>query len=204
VVANVVGRLRGILRGERVALNLLQRMSGIATLTRSFVDAVSGTRAKITDTRKTAPGLRVFDRWAVRLGGGVNHRFGLGDMMLIKDNHIAAAGSITVAVESCKRLAAARKLEMAIEVETRTLAEVEEALRCSGVTRIMLDNMSLSDMKLAVETIDGRVEVEGSGGITLENVRSYAGTGVDFVSVGALTHSVRALDFSLELSRMTP
>ena len=204
VVANVSGKLRGILRGERVALNLLQRMSGIATLTRAFVDAVSGTRAKITDTRKTAPGLRVFDRWAVRLGGGVNHRFGLDDMMLIKDNHIAAAGSITAAVEACKRLASARGLDIAIEVETKNLAEVGEALRCSRVTRIMLDNMSLSDMKHAVEMIDRRVEVEGSGGITLENVRAYARTGVDFISVGALTHSVRALDFSLGLLRMTP
>ena len=203
VVARVNGRLRGILRGERVALNLLQRMSGIATLTRAYVEAVAGTRAKITDTRKTAPGLRVFDKWAVRLGGGVNHRLGLDDMMLIKDNHIAAAGGITKAIEACRRYASARQVDVAIEVETKSLAEVEETLRCSGVTRIMLDNVPVADMKRAVDLINGRVEVEGSGGISLENVRAYAETGVDFLSVGALTHSVRALDLSLELSWTT-
>ncbi len=203
VAARVSGRLKGILRGERVALNLLQRMSGIATLTRAYVEAVAGTRAKITDTRKTAPGLRVFDKWAVRVGGGVNHRFGLDDMILIKDNHIAAAGGITNAVEACRRYIEARHVDVAIEVETKNLAEVEETLRCSGVRRIMLDNVPVADMKRAVELINRRVEVEGSGGISLENVGAYAETGVDFISVGALTHSVRALDFSLELSWTT-
>jgi len=200
LLAQVRGSVKGILQAERTALNFLQRMSGIATLTRSYVDAVAGTNAKITDTRKTVPGLRILDKFAVRMGGGVNHRFGLDDMVLIKDNHIVAAGSIAKAVDGCRRYLGAHGLDLAVEVETRNLAEVEEALACAGVSRIMLDNFAVPDMRVAVEQIARRVEVEASGGITLETVRPVAETGVDFISVGSLTHSVKALDISLELT----
>ncbi len=198
-VAFVEGRAKDVLRAERVALNFLQRMSGIATMTRRYVDAVEGTKVKITDTRKTAPGLRALDKLAVRLGGGVNHRFGLDDMVLIKDNHIVAAGGITQAVARCLEYLARRGLTMAVEVETTSLDQVREALSCYGLTRIMLDNFPVPRLKEAVELIDGRVEVEASGGITLDTVRPVAQTGVDFISVGALTHSVKGLDISLEL-----
>ena len=201
VLARIDGNAKGILRGERTALNFLQRMSGIATLTGRFVRAVAGTGAKITDTRKTAPGLRALDKMAVRLGGGVNHRFGLDDMVLIKDNHIVAAGGIAAAVTRCRRYLGERRVEARIEVETKNLAEVDEALSCTGVGRIMLDNFDTGTMKKAVERIGRRVEVEASGGITLDTVRTCAETGVDFISVGALTHSVKALDISLELSQ---
>jgi nicotinate-nucleotide pyrophosphorylase (carboxylating) len=200
VVARVEGDIRSILRAERVALNILQRMSGIATITRRYVDAVAGTRARITDTRKTAPGLRVFDKWAVQLGGGVNHRFGLDDMILIKDNHIAAAGSITRALQLCNAYLKARKLSIPIEVETSNLAEVEEALQCGGFQRIMLDNFNTENLRNAVIRIDRKHEVEASGGITLDTVRSCAEAGVDFISVGALTHSPRSLDLSLDIA----
>jgi nicotinate-nucleotide pyrophosphorylase (carboxylating) len=200
VVANLEGETRSILRAERVALNLLQRMSGIATLTRRFADAVSGTRARITDTRKTAPGLRMFDKWAVLLGGGVNHRFGLDDMILIKDNHIAAAGGLTRALQLCREYLSARQLSIPIEVETGSLEEVGEALRCGGFQRIMLDNFSLEHLRKAVQMIDGAYEVEASGGITLDNVRSRAETGVDLISIGALTHSPKSIDLSLDLA----
>lgn len=199
VLAAVSGPARVLLAGERTALNFLQRMSGIATMTRRFVRAVEGTGARITDTRKTAPGLRAFDKQAVRLGGGVNHRFGLDDMVLIKDNHIVAAGGLTRAVELCRRHCAALGTGVRIEVETKTLAEVEEALRCAGIHRIMFDNFTPDLMRQAVRAVDRRLETEASGGITLATVRSYAETGVDFISVGALTHSVDALDISLEL-----
>jgi nicotinate-nucleotide pyrophosphorylase (carboxylating) len=198
-IATVDGSAKSILKGERTALNFMQRMSGIATMTRRFVDAVAGTHARIIDTRKTAPGLRVLDKWAVRLGGGVNHRFGLDDMVLIKDNHVVAAGSITKAVEACRKYLTAEDLNIKIEVETKNLAEVHEALRCHGVHRIMLDNFRLDDMRKAVDVIAHRVEVEASGGVTLQTVRAIAETGVDFISVGALTHSVKGLDISLEL-----
>ncbi len=176
-------------------------MSGIASLTRLFVDTIAGTRARITDTRKTAPGLRVLDKRAVKLGGGVNHRFGLDDMVLIKDNHIVAAGGIHPAVERCRDYLKIEGMDVSIEVETTNLAEVEETLRCDGVKRIMLDNFSEAEMRKAVDIIAHRVEVEASGGITLQNVRSVAETGVDFISVGALTHSPKALDISLELKQ---
>jgi nicotinate-nucleotide pyrophosphorylase (carboxylating) len=200
ILATVKGSARGILHAERTALNFLQRMSGIATLTKGYVQSVAGTRARITDTRKTVPGLRVIDKMAVRLGGGVNHRFGLDDMVLIKDNHIVAAGGITKAVEQCRAYLQARALDRSIEVETRNLEEVDEVLRCAGVSRIMLDNFTLDAMRTAVARIARRLEVEASGGITLETVRAVADTGVDFISVGALTHSVHSLDISLEMS----
>lgn len=193
VLADLEGSARALLTGERTALNFLGRMSGIATLTRRFVDAVAGTKAVILDTRKTAPGLRTTDKLAVRLGGGQNHRTGLFDMVLIKDNHIDFAGSITAAVERVR--ASGTKLE--IEVETRTLDNVREALAL-GVERILLDNMSVDTMREAVAICYGRAKLEASGNVTLDNVLEVAGTGVDFISVGALTHSPKVFDVSLE------
>ena len=201
VVATVDGSVGSILRAERTALNILQRMSGIATLTRAFVEAVKGTAARITDTRKTAPGLRVLDKLGVRLGGGVNHRFGLDDMVLVKDNHIDAAGGMAIALGRCARRLEHDTHSIKVEVEARSLAEVREALQSTIVNRIMLDNFSIGEMKRAVEVINRAVEVEASGNITLATVRSVAETGVDFISVGALTHSVKALDLSLSLNR---
>jgi nicotinate-nucleotide pyrophosphorylase (carboxylating) len=195
LVARVEARGPGVLTAERVALNFLQRMSGIASMTRRYVDAVAGTRAAILDTRKTAPGLRVLDKLAVRLGGGRNHRFGLYDMVLIKDNHIRAAGGIAEAVERCRESTSG----LAIEVEVESLAQLDEAL-AAGVDRIMLDNMSLELMREAVRRTAGAVELEASGGITFDSVTRVAETGVDLISVGALTHSVRALDISLEIT----
>ncbi len=195
VIATIDGPGQVLLSGERVALNFLQRMSGIATLTRRFVEAVQSTSAIILDTRKTAPGLRPLDKWAVRLGGGQNHRFGLYDMVLIKDNHIAAVGSISEAVA---RVRAKDKQGRPIEVEVKTLAELQETLALE-VNRIMLDNMSLAEMREAVRLTNGGVPLEASGNVTLENVAAIAATGVDYISVGMLTHSVQALDISLEL-----
>ncbi len=195
VIAQVSGPGRAILTGERVALNFLQRMSGIATATRQYVDAVEGTHAVILDTRKTAPGLRVLDKWAVRLGGGKNHRIGLYDMALIKDNHIAAVGSITEAV---RRVRDGDGRDRPIEVEVGDLDQLAEALE-TGVDRILLDNMPPELMREAVRLADARVPLEASGGISMESVREVAETGVDFISVGALTHSVEALDISLDL-----
>jgi nicotinate-nucleotide pyrophosphorylase (carboxylating) len=199
VIAGIDGPVRGILLGERVALNFLQRMSGIATLTHKYVHAVAGTSAKITDTRKTAPGLRMLDKKAVRDGGGVNHRYGLDEMVLIKDNHIAAAGNIGKAVAKCQNYLRSQNLKVRIEVETTSVAQVEEVLKCGGVDRIMLDNFHVEAMARAVQLIDHSLEVEASGGVTLQTVRAIADTGVDFISVGALTHSLKALDISLEL-----
>ena len=193
VLADVEGPARALLTGERTALNFLGRMSGIATLTRKFVDAVANTRTAILDTRKTAPGLRTTDKLAVRLGGGQNHRSGLFDMVLIKDNHIDFAGSITQAVERVR--ASGTKLE--IEVETRTLEDVREALAL-GVNRILLDNMSPDVMREAVAICGERAKLEASGNVTLDNVLEVAKTGVDYISVGALTHSPSVFDVSLE------
>lgn len=193
VLVDLSGPARALLTGERTALNFLGRMSGIATLTRQFVDAVSATNAQILDTRKTAPGLRLLDKLAVRLGGGTNHRVGLFDMILIKDNHIDFAGSITGAVE----LARAAELNMEIEVETRSLNDVEEALDL-GVSRILLDNMDVATMSRAVEMAAGKAKLEASGNVNLETVAGIAATGVDFISVGALTHSAKVFDVSLE------
>lgn len=202
VIAEVRGPARDILTAERTALNFLRRMSGIATMTWRYVQAVDGTGAKITDTRKTTPGLRTLEKYAVRVGGGVNHRFGLYDMVLIKDNHIEAAGGITQAVDKVKEQLS-RRGRVKVEVEARNLKEVEEALSVD-VDRIMFDNMSCEEMREAVRVIHGsthkahgRPEIEASGRITLENVREVAETGVDFISVGALTHSPKALDISL-------
>ena len=193
---NLNGSARSILAAERTALNFLGRLSGIATLTNRFVQAVAGTRCRILDTRKTAPGWRLLDKYAVRCGGGQNHRTGLHDMFLIKENHIAAAGGITEAVTRCRSYMARIAFDAQIEVETRTLAEVEEALRL-GVDRIMLDNMSLHLMRTAVDYVNGAVALEASGNVRLENVRAVAETGVDYVSIGALTHSAPVFDVSL-------
>lgn len=197
-VAVIRHNARVILSCERVILNLLQRLSGIATLTRRFVEAVHGTKARILDTRKTAPGLRVLDKYAVRCGGGQNHRLDLSDGVLIKNNHIALAGSLKTVLERAHRN---RRGTQPIEVEVRNLAELEEALVC-GAEAILLDNMPVSDVRVAVERCskaDRRIPLESSGGINLENVRAYAEAGVDFISVGALTHSAPAVDLSLRI-----
>jgi nicotinate-nucleotide pyrophosphorylase (carboxylating) len=196
IIARVWGPGRVLLTGERVALNLLQRMSGIATLTRRYVASVQGTRASILDTRKTAPGLRALDKWAVYLGGGQNHRSGLYDMVLIKDNHIAAVGSIGEAV---RRVRAGDKRGRLVEVEVTNMKQLQEALAVGSVDRIMLDNMTLEQMREAVKITGGRVPLEASGMVNLNTVVAIAETGVDYISCGALTHSVKALDISLEL-----
>jgi len=195
-LADVTGPARGLLTAERTALNFLGRMSGIATLTRRFVDEVAGTRAVILDTRKTAPGLRLLDKLAVARGGAQNHRIGLYDMILIKDNHIDFAGSLAVAV----RRARAAHSGLAIEVEARTLEDVHAALDLR-VERILLDNMTLPEMRSAVVMAGGRAKLEASGNVTLATVRAIAETGVDFISSGALTHSVIVLDVSFDLRR---
>lgn len=197
VVLRITGAARGILTAERVALNLLQRLSGVATLTRTYIDAVEGTSVRVIDTRKTTPGMRLLEKAAVRAGGGANHRVGLHDMVLIKDNHIAAAGGISAAVEAVRRY---NRTGLRVEVETTDLREVDEALQ-ARVDRIMFDNMPVPLLREAVtrvSTYDGaRPETEVSGGITLDTIRAVADTGVDYISVGALTHSVPALDISL-------
>ncbi len=192
ILVNFMGSFKAILTGERTALNFLQRMSGIATSTSNFVQAIKHTKAKILDSRKTAPGLRLIDKYAVNIGGAMNHRIGLFDMVLIKDNHIKIAGGITKAVNKIRS-----KLDsgIKIEVETSTLEEVEEAL-LSKVDFIMLDNMPIETMKLAVKSINGKALIEASGNVTLERVKEVAESGVDFISVGALTHSVKALDIA--------
>ena len=197
-VAVIRHNARVILSCERVILNFLQRMSGIATVTRQYVEAVSGTKARILDTRKTVPGLRAIEKYAVRCGGGQNHRLDLSDGVLIKNNHIALAGGIAPALERAHKN---RRGTQPIEIEVRSLQELEEALT-HGAEAILLDNMSVEDVKKAVEFCSGwerRIPLESSGGITLENVRAYAQTGVDFISVGALTHSVQAVDMSLRV-----
>lgn len=194
-IAEVEGRVKSFLTAERVALNFLQRLSSIATLTAKFVEKVKGPKAKIIDTRKTTPFLRNLEKYAVRVGGGENHRFGLYDMILIKDNHIEAAGSI---VEAINRVKKGNKKGLKIEVETQSLKEVEDALNC-GVDRIMLDNMSVKDIRKAVELIKGKIELEVSGGVNLNNVSSIASTGIDYISVGSLTHSAKSIDISFEI-----
>jgi nicotinate-nucleotide pyrophosphorylase (carboxylating) len=193
-VARIEGTTRAILTGERVALNLLGRLSGIATLARAYADAIAGTGAVILDTRKTTPGLRALEKYAVRCGGGVNHRFGLADGVLVKDNHLLSAPSIAEAVE---RLRGATPLP--VKVECDTLAQVEEAI-AAGADALLLDNMSLVELRRAVLLVGGRARLEASGGVTLDSVRAIAETGVDEISVGALTHSSRSLDVSLEVS----
>ena len=194
ILARVEGNARALLTAERTALNLLGRLSGVATLTRAYVDAVAGTRARITDTRKTTPGLRALEKYAVRCGGGINHRFGLDDAILIKDNHVAACGGVA---EALRRAQASAGHLTPIEVEVDSLAQLEQALPFAPAV-IMLDNFSLEDLRRAVALTAGRVRLEASGGVSLETVRAIADTGVDVISVGALTHSAPVLDIGLD------
>jgi nicotinate-nucleotide pyrophosphorylase (carboxylating) len=199
IAATVSGKAVSVLTAERTALNFMQRMSGIASLANTYQTIVNHTKAKVIDTRKTVPGLRVIDKMAVKMGGCENHRIGLWDMFLIKDNHIAAAGSITGAVEKCKNYNKGNGTAFKIEVETENIEQVKEALAC-GADIIMLDNFEIPKMAEAVKLINGKAKVEASGGINLNTVKAVAETGVDYISVGALTHSVKALDISLEIS----
>ncbi len=198
VVATLIGDIREILSYERIILNFLQRMSGVASLTRKFVEETKGTRTKILDTRKTLPGFRYLDKLAVKIGGGENHRIGLFDMFLIKDNHIAAVGSIKEAINLCHKYSEKFQTKYLIEVEVKNLDELKEALECN-IDRIMLDNFSIDMIREAVNIVNGKVELEVSGGVKLENVREIAECGIDYISVGALTHSAKALDISLEI-----
>lgn len=195
LIVEISGSYRALLTGERLALNFLQRISGIATMTANFVDALKGYPTKILDTRKTVPGLRLLDKYAVKMGGGTNHRIGLYDMVLIKDNHIKVAGGITKAVAQIKKSVSK---DIKIEVETTTISEVKEAL-LAGADIIMLDNMSNNTMAESVKIIGGRAKVEASGNMTIERLKEVAATGVDFISIGALTHSVMALDISMNI-----
>ncbi|HEX5003423.1 MAG TPA: carboxylating nicotinate-nucleotide diphosphorylase [Bacteroidia bacterium] len=201
IVFSVSGRDRSLLAGERLLLNCMQRMSGIATTTRKYVDRLNGLSTKVLDTRKTTPLLRDIEKWAVRIGGGMNHRMGLYDMILVKDNHVDYAGGIKEAINRVNSYRAANNLNIPFEIETRNLDEVRMVLETGNVDRIMLDNFALPDLRAAVQLINRAYETEASGGITLETVRAYAETGVDFVSVGALTHSVKSLDLSLKAAR---
>lgn len=198
VALTLMGSTRSLLTIERLVLNFMQRMSGIATMTQRFVLAVEGTGCRILDTRKTTPGLRGLEKWAVRIGGGHNHRHGLYDMIMIKDNHVDHAGGIRKAIEAVQAYQRTKGIALAVEVETRNLQEVEEVLAVGGIQRIMLDNFEPIELRKAVAWIGEKFETEASGGITLETVRSFAETGVDFVSVGALTHSAPSLDLSLK------
>lgn len=198
VVFYVEGRLISLLQAERILLNIMQRMSGVATQTAKYVELLSGLHTKVLDTRKTTPGMRVLDKMAVKLGGGENHRMGLFDMVILKDNHIDFAGGITQAITKCKEYLKSRGKNIPIEVEVRSLEEIDEVFAAGGVDRIMLDNFSVAMTSDAVKKIDGRCEVESSGGITADTMRSYAECGVDFISVGALTHQIKSLDLSLK------
>ncbi|HPH88792.1 MAG TPA: carboxylating nicotinate-nucleotide diphosphorylase [Chitinophagales bacterium] len=198
IAFHVYGSAISILTAERLVLNCMQRMSGIATKTNEYVKAIEGTNAKVIDTRKTTPNLRFLEKYSVTVGGGFNHRFGLYDMIMLKDNHIDFCGGITKAVNKVHEYLKANNLDLRIEVETRNIENVKEVLMCGGIDRIMLDNFVPEKVKEAVDLINGKYETEASGGITLETIRSFAETGVDFISVGALTHSVRSLDLSLK------
>ena len=194
----VSGRVQSLLQTERLMLNIMQRMSGTATMTRRYVNAVAGTKTRILDTRKTTPGMRMLEKEAVRIGGGTNHRIGLFDMILLKDNHVDFAGGITAAIDRARAYCAEKGKDLKIEIEVRNFDELLEVLNHGGVDRIMLDNFSVPDTRKAVAMINGQCEVESSGGITMETLRDYAECGVDFISIGALTHSVKGLDMSFK------
>lgn len=194
----VTGRTRSLLQTERLMLNIMQRMSGIATMTARYVERIAGTGARVLDTRKTTPGMRMLEKQAVKIGGGTNHRIGLFDMILLKDNHIDFAGGITAAIDRCHQYLKDKGLDLKIEIEVRGFKELEEVLARGGVDRIMLDNFTTADTRRAVSLVAHRYEVESSGGITFDTIRSYAECGVDFISVGALTHSVKGLDMSFK------
>ena len=194
----VSGRLQSLLQAERILLNIMQRMSGVATQTAVYADRLEGLKTKVLDTRKTTPGMRVLDKMAVKIGGGENHRIGLFDMILLKDNHIDFAGGVAQALTKCREYLARTGRNLKIEIEVRTLENIDEVFAAGGADRIMLDNFSLEMTREAVKRIAGRCEIESSGGITLETLRDYAECGVDFVSVGALTHQIKSLDMSLK------
>ncbi len=201
LIFKLSGSARSLLTCERIILNCMQRMSGIATKTRKLVEMIEGTGARLLDTRKTTPNFRLAEKWAVSIGGGTNHRYGLFDMIMLKDNHIDYAGGIAQAISATKEYLQINDKNLAIEVETRNIDEVRQVLEAGGVQRIMLDNMSISQMEEAVALINGVAETEASGGITEKTIREVAETGVDFISVGALTHSVKSLDMSLKASK---
>lgn len=194
----VTGKVRSLLQTERLMLNIMQRMSGIATMTNKYVERLKGTNTHVLDTRKTTPGLRMLEKQAVKIGGGMNHRIGLFDMILLKDNHVDFAGGIANAINRCHEYLREKGLDLKIEIEVRNFDELQQAMDCGGINRIMLDNFSVPDTKKAVELIAGRFETESSGGITFDTIRDYAECGVDFISVGALTHSVKGLDMSFK------
>ena len=194
----VSGKVRSLLQTERLMLNIMQRMSGIATMTNKYVKLIEGTGAHVLDTRKTTPGMRMLEKQAVKIGGGVNHRIGLFDMILLKDNHVDFAGGIENAIDRCHHYLNEKGLDLKIEIEVRNFDELQQVLDKGGVNRIMLDNFTVADAKKAVDIINHRFEVESSGGITFDTIRSYAEQGVDFISVGALTHSVKGLDMSFK------
>lgn len=202
IVLEVEGSVHCILKAERLVLNCMQRMSGIATNTNQIVDLLKGTNTQVLDTRKTTPGMRYLEKWAVRIGGGVNHRFGLYDMILIKDNHVDYSGGIRRAIENARHYISTLNKKLAIEIEVRNFDELEQVLQTGGVDRILLDNFNFADLKTAVNMVEGRYITEASGGITVENAREYANCGVDYISIGALTHSVKCLDLSLKAVKL--
>ena len=190
----VTGKVRSLLQTERLMLNIMQRMSGIATMTHKYVEKLKGTKTHVLDTRKTTPGMRMLEKQAVKIGGGMNHRIGLFDMILLKDNHVDFAGGIAAALDRCAAYQKAKGLNLKVEIEVRSFDEIRQVMEHGGADRIMLDNFSVEDTKRAVEMIGGRFETESSGGITFDTLRDYAECGVDYISVGALTHSVKSLD----------
>ena len=194
----VTAKVRSLLQTERLMLNIMQRMSGIATMTNKYVERLKGTKTHVLDTRKTTPGLRMLEKQAVKIGGGMNHRIGLFDMILLKDNHVYFCGGITNAITRCHEYLKEKGLDLKIEIEVRNFDELAEAMNCGGINRIMLDNFSVADTKKAVDIVGGKFETESSGGITFDTIRDYAECGVDFISVGALTHSVKGLDMSFK------
>jgi len=198
IVLEVEGDAQSILTAERLVLNCMQRMSGVATKTHEIAELLKGTRTKVLDTRKTTPGMRYLEKLAVKIGGGVNHRFGLFDMILIKDNHVDYSGGIKRAIQNAKDYLQKTGRKLAIEIEVRNLEELQQVLDAGGIDRILLDNFNFDDLRKAVGMVDGKFDTEASGGITIENIRQYAECGVDYISVGALTHSVRSLDLSLK------
>ncbi len=194
----VTGKVRSLLQTERLMLNIMQRMSGIATMTAKYVERLKGTNTHVLDTRKTTPGMRMLEKQAVKIGGGMNHRIGLFDMILLKDNHVDFAGGIANAINRCHEYLKEKGLDLKIEIEVRNFDELRQAMECGGINRIMLDNFSVENTKKAVEMVGGKYETESSGGITFDTIRDYAECGVDFISVGALTHSVKGLDMSFK------
>ena len=194
----VTGKVRSLLQTELRLLNILQRMSGIATMTAKYVERLKGTKTHVLDTRKTTPGMRMLEKQAVKIGGGMNHRIGLFDMILLKDNHVDFAGGIANAINRCHEYLKEKGLDLKIEIEVRNFDELKQAMDCGGINRIMLDNFSVENTKKAVEMVAGKYEIESSGGITFDTIRDYAECGVDFISVGALTHSVKGLDMSFK------